>query len=101
MQWASKYKRMGVLADVASREEVQLADNMGAEGVGSLRTNFMFSKEDRIHLFRQSILLDNRADRCQCLAQLLPMHQADFLEIFCFMGHRQVSVRLLGLTPRP
>ncbi|KAJ1441090.1 Pyruvate/Phosphoenolpyruvate kinase-like domain-containing protein [Ochromonadaceae sp. CCMP2298] len=95
MQWASKYKRMGVLADVASREEVQLADNMGAEGVGSLRTNFMFSKEDRIHLFRQSILLDNRADRCQCLAQLLPMHQADFLEIFCFMGHRQVTVRLL------
>jgi len=101
MRWASKYKRMGVLADVETREEVQLADNMGAEGVGSLRTNFMFSKEDRIHLFRQSILLDNRADRCQCLAQLLPMHQADFLEIFCFMGHRQVSVRLLGLTPRP
>jgi pyruvate,orthophosphate dikinase len=92
MKWASKFKRLLVLADIESHEELILADNMGAEGVGSLKTNFMFSKEqERLDIFRQAILEDNRSDRSKCLQLLLTAHQADFLEMFCFMDRRQVT----------
>eukprot|EP00600_Ochromonadales_sp_CCMP1393_P008438 CAMPEP_0174954150 /NCGR_PEP_ID=MMETSP0004_2-20121128/265_1 /TAXON_ID=420556 /ORGANISM="Ochromonas sp., Strain CCMP1393" /LENGTH=988 /DNA_ID=CAMNT_0016201933 /DNA_START=1859 /DNA_END=4825 /DNA_ORIENTATION=- len=106
MQWADKYKRLHVLANAESPEDVQQADRMGAEGVGLCRTEHMFFHEARIDLFRHLILTDNPVERQHCLAQLLPLQQADFLQIFTTMGPRQVTIRLLDpplheFLPRP
>eukprot|EP00600_Ochromonadales_sp_CCMP1393_P015311 CAMPEP_0175033100 /NCGR_PEP_ID=MMETSP0005-20121125/21801_1 /TAXON_ID=420556 /ORGANISM="Ochromonas sp., Strain CCMP1393" /LENGTH=843 /DNA_ID=CAMNT_0016293659 /DNA_START=19 /DNA_END=2546 /DNA_ORIENTATION=+ len=93
--WADKYKRMDVYANAESRVDVLQADRMGADGIGSLRTERMLKKGSRIDLFRRAILTEDAMSRKQCLLQLLPLLQADFLEIFTFQSHRPVCVRLL------
>eukprot|EP01032_Pedospumella_encystans_P017907 gene17907-20396_t len=95
MQWADKYKRMGVLASVETLEDVQLALRMGAEGIGLCTTEHMFYGYDRLDLYRRVILAPNLQERSQWLLQLLPLQQHDFLEIFRLVGDTQVTIRLL------
>ena len=95
MQWADKYKRMGVLASVETLDDVQLALRMGAEGIGLCTTEHMFYGYDRLDLYRRVILAPNLQERSQWLLQLLPLQQHDFLEIFRLVGDTQVTIRLL------
>ena len=55
----------------------------------------MFRQDNCIDLFRKMILSDDAADRKECLAKMLPMHQLEFQNIFRVMNNRQVVIRLL------
>jgi pyruvate,orthophosphate dikinase len=95
LHWADKYKRMQVLANADTAEDVKKAIEMGAEGVGLCRTEHMFFAPDRIQLFRQLILTENESDRKSCLQQILDMQQGDFVEIFRAAENHEVVIRLL------
>lgn len=95
LKWADKYKRMQVLVNAETFDDVQRGLIMGAEGVGLVRTEHMFFEKTRLDLFRQMILSATTEDRCACLMKMLPMQQQDFTNIFRMMSNRQVTVRLL------
>ena len=44
LRWADKYKRMQVLANAESIDDVSKAISFGAEGVGLVRTEHQFFK---------------------------------------------------------
>lgn len=95
LRWAGKYKRMQVLANADTVEEVQRAIELGAEGVGLCRTEHMFFKSDRINLFRRMILVDDSHQRQQALDQIRAMQQEDFEKIFRLLDNMEIIIRLL------
>jgi pyruvate,orthophosphate dikinase len=55
----------------------------------------MFFEKDRIFSFRKMILADNLEERKAALAEIEPMQQKDFEELYELMGELNVNVRLL------
>ncbi|MDP1564381.1 MAG: pyruvate, phosphate dikinase [Pirellulaceae bacterium] len=95
MEWADKYRRLGVRTNADSPNDAKKARSFGAQGIGLCRTEHMFFEEDRIAAMREMILADKEEDRRIALAKLLPYQRKDFEGIFKAMDGLPVTVRLL------
>ncbi len=95
MQWADKYRKMGVRTNADTPEQSASAVAYGAEGIGLCRTEHMFFEGDRIVYMRQMILATDETERRAALKKLLPFQRKDFTGLFKAMGGRPVTVRLL------
>ena len=67
----------------------------GAQGIGLCRTEHMFFDKDRIFSMRKMILADTVEGRREALAELEPMQQKDFEDLYEIMDGMNVNVRLL------
>jgi pyruvate,orthophosphate dikinase len=76
-------------------EDAQRAREFGAEGIGLCRTEHMFFEEDRIRIFRQMIVAENKEARQKALDKLMPLQKEDFAGIFKAMDGLPVTIRLL------
>jgi len=72
-----------------------LALSFGADGVGLCRTEHMFLKAERIHMFREMLLSANPKEREKSLAKLQVMQRDDFYGILKVMAGKEVTIRLL------
>ncbi len=95
MSWADKVRRLRVRANAETPDDVKVARDFGAEGIGLCRTEHMFFDSTRIPVVRSMILAGTQAGRVDALNKLLPMQRADFLEIFRIMADRPCTIRLL------
>jgi pyruvate,orthophosphate dikinase len=95
MEWADKYRQMGVRANADNPHDAGVALSFGAEGVGLTRTEHMFFAEDRIPAVREMIVASNVEQRKKALAKILPMQRGDFEGIFKAMKGLPVTIRLL------
>ena len=88
-------KDFHVRCNADSAKEAALALTFGAEGVGLCRTEHMFLKEDRIHLFREMLLSAAGDERKKILSKLQVMQRDDFYGILKTMAGKEVTIRLL------
>jgi len=95
MQWADKYRKLGIRTNADTGHDSQVARNFGAEGIGLCRTEHMFFDEERIKAVREMILSETVEERKKALAKIKPMQKSDFKEIFTVMKGLPVTVRLL------
>lgn len=95
LEWADKYRTLGVYANADNAEDAKRAVEMGAGGIGLCRTEHMFFEIDRIPLFRKMILAMNEVGRAAALSELLPLQRKDFMDIFRVMEGKPVTIRLL------
>lgn len=95
MQWADKYRKLGVRTNADTPEQAASAVAYGAEGIGLCRTEHMFFEGDRITYMRQMILATDEKERRAALKKLLPFQRKDFTGLFKAMDGRAVTVRLL------
>ncbi len=95
VSWADEARRLGVRANAENFEDASKARELGAEGIGLARTEHMFMAADRLPAVRKMILAETEEERAAALAEILPMQQADFEEIFTAMKGLPVTVRLL------
>jgi pyruvate,orthophosphate dikinase len=86
---------MSVRANADTGEDARKAREFGAQGIGLCRTEHMFMDESRLPAVRRMILADDEQEREAALAEILPMQQADFEEIFTAMSGLPVTIRLL------
>jgi pyruvate,orthophosphate dikinase len=93
--WADEIRRMGVRANADTGEDARRAREFGAEGIGLCRTEHMFMDERRLPAVRRMILAEDEEQRAAALAEILPMQQQDFQEIFTAMSGLPVTIRLL------
>jgi pyruvate,orthophosphate dikinase len=93
--WADEVRRLGVRANADTGEDARRAREFGAEGIGLCRTEHMFMDENRLPAVRRMILAEDEQDRAVALAEILPMQQQDFQEIFTAMSGLPVTIRLL------
>ena len=95
MKWADKYRSLQVRTNAETPKDCKMAVKLGAEGIGLCRTEHMFFEGERIIAVREMILANKIEGRKAALAKLLPMQQADFVEIFNIMQGNPVNIRLL------
>ena len=74
-------KSFHVRCNADTPRDAQLALSFGAEGVGLCRTEHMFLKEDRINVFRDMLLSDEKKERQKALDKLQVMQREDFYGI--------------------
>ena len=95
MEWADKYRRLGVHTNADTPADARKARELGAEGIGLTRTEHMFFEADRIAAFREMICSDTVEEREAALAKLEPMQQADFEGLYEAMEGCPVTIRFL------
>jgi pyruvate,orthophosphate dikinase len=95
LSWADKHRRLKVRANAETPEDAAKARELGAEGIGLVRTEHMFFDSDRIDIMRAMILAENTEERQQFLDQLQVFQHDDMLELFRVMEGLPVTVRLL------
>lgn len=95
LAWADDVSRMKVRANAETPQEVRIARDFGADGIGLCRTEHMFFEGDRIIAMREMILADREKDRRAALEKILPVMRADFVELFEIMAGKPVTIRLL------
>jgi len=88
-------KKFHVRCNADTPKDAQLALSFGAEGVGLCRTEHMFFKEDRINVFRDMLLSDDKKERQKILDKLQVMQREDFYGIMKVMEGKEVTIRLL------
>ena len=95
MDWADKYRKMGVRTNADTPHDARVAREFGAEGIGLTRTEHMFFDAGRIAAIREMICSDTTEQREKALAKIEPMQQADFEGIYEAMGGLPVTIRYL------
>lgn len=95
MNWADKYRTLGIRTNADQPDQSYNAIQFGAEGIGLCRTEHMFFEGNRILSVRKMILSDTVAERKAALAELLPFQREDFKGIFEVMEGKPVTVRTL------
>jgi pyruvate, orthophosphate dikinase len=95
LQWADKYRRLGVRANADLPDQAELAYAFGARGIGLCRTEHMFFGEGRLPIVQRMILADNEADRRAALSELLPLQRGDFYGVFKAMHGEAVTIRTI------
>ncbi|HET8600039.1 MAG TPA: pyruvate, phosphate dikinase [Segeticoccus sp.] len=93
--WADEVRRLQVRANADNGDDAKRAREFGAQGIGLCRTEHMFMDESRLPAVRRMILAESDEEREAALAEILPMQQSDFEEIFTAMSGLPVTVRLL------
>ena len=88
-------KHFHVRCNADTPRDAALALNFGADGVGLCRTEHMFFKDDRINIFRDMLLCDDKKERQKTLNKLQVMQRDDFYGIMKVMAGKEVTIRLL------
>lgn len=95
MKLLKKYETIKVRANADTPEQARKALEFGATGIGLVRTEHMFFKEERILEMRKMILAKDKRERTNALANLENFQENDFYEILKVMNEYPVIIRYL------
>ena len=95
MEWADKYRRLGVRTNADTPKDTAKAIELGAEGIGLCRTEHMFFDEERIFNIRKMILADTTEERETALSKLIPYQKGDFKAMYKELKELPMTVRYL------
>ena len=95
MEWADKYRTLGVRTNADTPRDTKKAIELGAEGIGLCRTEHMFFDEKRIFSMRKMILSETVEEREKALEELIPYQKGDFKAMYKELQERPMTVRYL------
>ena len=95
MEWADKYRQLGVRTNADTPRDTAKALELGAEGIGLCRTEHMFFDEERIPAIRKMILAETVEQREEALKALIPYQKGDFKAMYKELKGRPMTVRYL------
>lgn len=94
LEWADKFRKLGVRANADNPEDAKLSRDFGAQGIGLCRTEHMFLG-DRKQIIQSFILNDDELNREKAVSQLYEAQSGDFYEMLKAMDGLPMIVRLL------
>ena len=95
LDWARSASTTRVRANADTPDDAAKAREFEAEGIGLVRTEHMFFKDDRIPIVREMIMARDEQARRKAVDKLLPFQREDFIGIFTAMNGYPVTIRLL------
>jgi len=95
MEWADKYRTLGVRTNADTPRDTAKAIELGAEGIGLCRTEHMFFDDERIFNLRKMILSETVEDRVKYLDLLIPYQKGDFKAMYKELKGKPMTVRYL------
>jgi pyruvate,orthophosphate dikinase len=94
--WCDEIRKLKIRANADTPYDAVKAVELGAEGIGLVRTEHMFfDTEARRLAFQEMIVADSLESRKKALAKLLPFQRDDFKGIFKAMDGKPVTIRLI------
>ena len=95
MEWADKFRTLGVRTNADTPRDTKKAIELGAEGIGLCRTEHMFFEEERIFNIRKMILAETTEEREAALDKLIPYQKGDFKAMYKELKGLPMTVRYL------
>lgn len=95
MEWADKFRKLGVRTNADTPTDTAKAIELGAEGIGLCRTEHMFFDDERIFNLRKMILSETIEDRVKYLDLLIPYQKGDFKAMYKELKGLPMTVRYL------
>jgi len=95
MEWADKFRKLGVRTNADTPRDTKKAIELGAEGIGLCRTEHMFFDEERIFNLRRMILSETVEDREKYLDLLIPYQKSDFKAMYKELKGLPMTVRYI------
>lgn len=95
MEWADKFRKLGVRTNADTPTDTVKAIELGAEGIGLCRTEHMFFDDERIFNLRKMILSETVEDRVKYLDLLIPYQKGDFKAMYKELKGLPMTVRYL------
>lgn len=95
MEWADKYRKLGVRTNADTPKDTAKAIELGAEGIGLCRTEHMFFDDERIFNLRKMILSETVENRTKYLDLLIPYQKGDFKAMYKELKGLPMTVRYL------
>ena len=95
MEWADKYRTLGVRTNADTPRDTKKAIELGAEGIGLCRTEHMFFDEERIFNLRRMILSETVEEREKYLDLLIPYQKGDFKAMYKELKGLPMTVRYI------
>src|SRR2546426_5186587 len=95
LDWARDVATTKVRANADTPEDARKAREFEADGIGLVRTEHMFFKDERIPIVREMIMAEDVGARKKAVDRLLPFQREDFIGIFKAMAPHPVTIRLL------
>ena len=95
MEWADKFRTLGVRTNADTPKDTAKAIELGAEGIGLCRTEHMFFDEERIFNLRRMILSETKEDREKYLNLLIPYQKGDFKAMYKELKGKPMTVRYI------
>ena len=95
MEWADKFRKLGVRTNADTPRDTKKAIELGAEGIGLCRTEHMFFDEERIFNIRKMILASTTEEREDALNKLIPYQKGDFKAMYKELKGLPMTVRYL------
>ena len=95
MDWADKYRKLGVRTNADNPRDTKKAIELGAEGIGLCRTEHMFFDAEKIPAIRKMILSETVEEREKALNELIPFQKGDFKAMYKEVKGRPMTVRYL------
>ena len=95
MEWADKFRTLGVRTNADTPQDTKKAIELGAEGIGLCRTEHMFFDEERIFNLRKMILSETVEDREKYLNLLIPYQKGDFKAMYKELRGLPMTVRYI------
>lgn len=93
--WADAAAKVKVYANADTPGDARRARELGAMGIGLVRTERMFNAVDRLPHVVDMIVAETLEERMAALDRLLPMQRSDFKALLEVMAPRPVTIRLL------
>ena len=95
MEWADKFRKLGVRTNADTPTDTAKAIELGAEGIGLCRTEHMFFDDERIFNLRKMILSETVEDRVKYLDLLITYQKGDFKAMYKELKGLPMTVRYL------
>jgi len=95
LEWSEPQRKLGVRANADTPTDARRARELGAEGIGLVRTEHMFFDPERIPWVRALILAETEREEREALDKLFAFQRADFVGLLEAMDGLPVTVRLL------
>lgn len=98
VEWAKTKQNVLIYADADSPTKIKRAQNLGACGIGLVRTENMFFHPQKLNSLCQFFLAPNEKMRSETLKAIYKYQFADFIKLLSQNGDQEINIRLLDLT---
>ncbi len=98
IDWAKSKQNIMIYADADVPARIKRAQELGAQGVGLVRTENMFFHPQKLNSLRQFFIAPNEKCRADALKSIYKYQFADFIKLLTQNGDNEINIRLLDIT---
>mgnify|MGYP002520663691 CR=1 FL=1 len=98
ISWAKAKQNILIYADADTPARIKRAQELGANGVGLVRTENMFFHPQKLNSLRQFFIAPNDKCRTDALKAIYKYQFADFIKLLTQNGDDEINIRLLDIT---